>query len=72
MKVCVAGASCAIGRRLLERSTRAGHEVTGMVRSAAGAGRIRQLGAEPVKQLAILMAARGAALTTNDSRRVEP
>jgi 2-alkyl-3-oxoalkanoate reductase len=47
MKVfVVAGASGAIGRPLVVRLTRAGHEVTGMVRSAEGAGRLRQLGAE--------------------------
>jgi len=49
MKVFVAGASGAIGRPLIERLTRDGHEVTGMVRSAEGGGRLRQLGAEPVQ-----------------------
>jgi uncharacterized protein YbjT (DUF2867 family) len=54
MKVFVAGASGAIGRPLLERLTRAGHEVTGMVHSAEGAGRLRQLGAEPVQAMTIV------------------
>lgn len=48
MNIFVAGASGAIGRPLVERLTRDGHQVTGMVRSAAGADRLRQLGAEPV------------------------
>jgi nucleoside-diphosphate-sugar epimerase len=49
MKAFVAGASGAIGRSLVVRLTRAGHEVTGMVRSAEGAGPLRQLGAEAVQ-----------------------
>jgi 2-alkyl-3-oxoalkanoate reductase len=49
MKVFVAGASGAIGRPLIERLTRDGHEVTGMIRRAEGADRLRQLGAEPVQ-----------------------
>src|SRR3954470_11099788 len=49
MKVFVAGASGAIGRSLIEQLTREGHEVTGMIRSASGADRLRQLGAEPVQ-----------------------
>src|SRR4051812_46378606 len=49
MKVFVAGASGAIGRPLIEQLTRGGHEVTGMVRSASGADRLRQLGAEPIQ-----------------------
>jgi 2-alkyl-3-oxoalkanoate reductase len=49
MKIFVAGASGAIGRRLIERLTRDGHKVTGMIRRAEGADRLRQLGAEPVQ-----------------------
>jgi nucleoside-diphosphate-sugar epimerase len=49
MKIFVAGASGAIGRPLIERLTRDGHEVIGMVRRAEGADRLRQLGAEPVQ-----------------------
>ena len=49
MKVFVAGASGAIGRPLIERLTRGGHEVTGMIRRAEGADQLRQLGAEPVQ-----------------------
>jgi len=48
MKVFVAGASGAIGRPLIERLTRDGHEVTGMMRPAEDRGHLRQLGAEPV------------------------
>lgn len=49
MKVFVAGASGAIGRPLIEQLMRNGHEVTGMIRSASGADRLRQFGAEPVQ-----------------------
>ena len=46
MRVFVAGASGAIGRRLVPQLLEAGHEVTGMTRSEAGAERIRAAGAE--------------------------
>jgi nucleoside-diphosphate-sugar epimerase len=45
MRVFVAGASGAIGRRLVPRLVAAGHDVTGMTRSEAGAGAIRAAGA---------------------------
>lgn len=45
MKVFVAGASGAIGRRLVPKLVQAGHEVTGMTRSEAGAEGIRAAGA---------------------------
>ncbi len=45
MKVFVAGASGAIGRRLVPKLVEAGHEVTGMTRSEASAARIREAGA---------------------------
>ncbi len=49
MKVFVAGASGAIGRPLIERLVRDGHEVTGMIRRPEGAERMRRLGAVPVQ-----------------------
>ncbi|MBA2794741.1 MAG: NAD(P)H-binding protein, partial [Thermoleophilaceae bacterium] len=45
MKVFVAGASGAIGRRLVPKLVEAGHEVTGMTRSEASAARIQEAGA---------------------------
>ena len=48
MKVFVAGATGAIGQQLVPRLVAAGHEVTGMTRSASKQQRLRDLGAEPV------------------------
>jgi 2-alkyl-3-oxoalkanoate reductase len=48
MKVFVAGASGALGRRLVPVLVGAGHEVVGMTRSPDGTGVLRELGAEPV------------------------
>jgi NAD dependent epimerase/dehydratase family len=48
MRVFVAGASGAIGTRLVPQLLEAGHEVTGTSRSPRNAERIRALGAEPV------------------------
>jgi 2-alkyl-3-oxoalkanoate reductase len=45
MKVFVAGATGAIGRQLVPQLVSAGHEVTGMTRSASKEGLIRSLGA---------------------------
>jgi 2-alkyl-3-oxoalkanoate reductase len=56
MRVFVAGASGAIGTRLVPRLIEHGHEVLGSCRSDRGAGRLRALGAEPV-QLDLLDAA---------------
>ena len=47
MKVFVAGASGALGRRLVPVLVGAGHEVVGMTRSPEGTGVLRELGAEP-------------------------
>jgi nucleoside-diphosphate-sugar epimerase len=47
MKVFVAGASGAIGTRLVPQLIEAGHEVIGTSRSQDGAARVRALGAEP-------------------------
>jgi nucleoside-diphosphate-sugar epimerase len=48
MKVFVAGASGAIGKRLVPRLVAAGHEVVGMTRSRAKTEDLRATGAEPV------------------------
>jgi nucleoside-diphosphate-sugar epimerase len=47
MRVFLAGASGAIGRRLIPLLRERGHDVTGMVRSREGAEAVRALGAEP-------------------------
>ncbi len=49
MRVLVAGASGAIGTRLVPQLIAAGHEVIGTHKSAGNAGRVRALGAEPVE-----------------------
>ena len=48
MKVLVAGATGAIGRQLVPRLVAAGHEVTGMTRSAGKRDVVAELGATPV------------------------
>jgi nucleoside-diphosphate-sugar epimerase len=48
MRVFVAGASGAIGSRLVPQLVERGHEVIGTSRSPANAERVRALGAEPV------------------------
>jgi 2-alkyl-3-oxoalkanoate reductase len=48
MRVFVAGASGAIGTRIVPQLIGHGHEVTGTFRSADNAARLRALGAEPV------------------------
>jgi len=48
MRVFVAGASGAVGRRLVPMLVARGHEVTGTTSRPGGAGAIRALGAEPV------------------------
>jgi nucleoside-diphosphate-sugar epimerase len=48
MRVFVAGASGAIGRRLVPQLTAAGHEVTSMTRSETKLAALREAGAEPV------------------------
>ena len=47
MRVLVVGASGEIGRRLIPQLAERGHQVTGTSRSAARAGQLRALGAEP-------------------------
>jgi nucleoside-diphosphate-sugar epimerase len=48
MRVLVAGASGAIGTRLVPQLIDQGHEVIGTFRSPGGAGRLRALGAQPI------------------------
>jgi 2-alkyl-3-oxoalkanoate reductase len=48
MRVLVAGAAGAIGRRLVSRLVAGGHEVTATTRTAAKAEQLRSLGAEPL------------------------
>src|SRR3954452_24609366 len=48
MRVFVAGASGAIGTRLVPQLIQAGHDVIGPYRAEGNAGRVRALGAEPV------------------------
>jgi nucleoside-diphosphate-sugar epimerase len=48
MKVFLAGATGAIGRRLVPQLVDAGHEVTAMTRSKEKLGELYELGAEPV------------------------
>jgi nucleoside-diphosphate-sugar epimerase len=48
MRVFVAGASGAVGSRLVPQLVERGHEVVGTTRSAAKAGKLAELGAEPV------------------------
>jgi len=47
MRVLLVGASGAIGSRLIPQLAERGHQVTGTSRSAAKAGQLRALGAEP-------------------------
>jgi nucleoside-diphosphate-sugar epimerase len=49
MRVFVAGASGAIGTRLVPQLIDRGHEVIGTFRSPGNADRVRALGAEPVE-----------------------
>ena len=48
MRVLVAGASGAVGSRLIPRLAAAGHEVTGLTRSPAKADALRRAGATPL------------------------
>lgn len=48
MRVFVAGASGAVGRRLVPMLIARGHQVTGTTTSEKSAGVIRAMGAEPV------------------------
>src|ERR1700730_13613856 len=48
MKIFVAGATGAVGHRLVLLLTAAGHEVAGLTRSPAKVGLLRRIGATPV------------------------
>ena len=48
MRIFVAGATGAVGRRLVPRLVRAGHSITGLTHTPSKAGFVRELGAEPV------------------------
>src|SRR5689334_7651501 len=48
MRIFIAGATGAIGRRLVPLLTGAGHSVTGLTRTPAKAALLRELGAAPV------------------------
>jgi len=48
MKILVAGATGALGRRLVPLLTAAGHEVAGLTRSPAKVGLLRSIGTEPI------------------------
>src|SRR5450631_1909001 len=62
MRVFVAGATGAIGRRLVPLLIADGHEVTGMTRTPGKAGELAALGAEPVVADALDRAAVAAAV----------
>src|SRR5579859_2306597 len=64
MRVFVAGASGAIGRRLVPLLKASGHEVTGMTRSREKQDALRALGAEPVVADALDADAMRAALAS--------
>ena len=49
MRIFIAGASGAIGKRLVPRLRANGHEVVGTTRSVLGFGELRALGAEPAE-----------------------
>jgi nucleoside-diphosphate-sugar epimerase len=48
MRIFLAGATGALGRRLLPRLVERGHEVAGMTRSESKQGLVRELGGQPV------------------------
>ena len=48
MRIFVAGATGAVGRRLVPRLVREGHAVTGLTHAPSKAGFVQELGAEPI------------------------
>ena len=67
MKILVAGATGAVGRRLVPLLRAAGHEVAGLTRSHAKASLLRSMGAKPVVADAL-----DASAVTNAVRQEEP
>lgn len=70
MKVLVAGPSGVLGKPTVRRLVEAGHDVTGLARSDAGADLVRALGGTPVRgdvldPAAVLAAAQGAEAVLN-------
>lgn len=63
MRIFVAGATGAVGRKLVPLLVASGHAVIGSTRSAAKAGILRELGAEPVIADGLDAAGMGAAVT---------
>ena len=64
MRIFVAGATGAVGRRLVPRLTGNGHSVTGLTRTPAKAALLRELGAAPVVADALDQGAIHAAVDT--------
>ncbi|MDP9187722.1 MAG: NAD(P)-dependent oxidoreductase [Actinomycetota bacterium] len=62
MRIFVAGATGALGKQLVPQLVAAGHQVTGMTRSAQKAELLREMGAEPVVADALDAEAVGAAV----------
>ena len=62
MKIFVAGASGALGRKLIPMLTDRGHQVVGMTRTPAKTALVRELGAEPALADGLEPAAVGAAV----------
>lgn len=73
MRVCVTGASGAIGRRLVPQLIEAGHDVIGTHHSPASAELLRTLGAKPVMvDLLDPRAVRKAMFENDPSRQRHP
>jgi nucleoside-diphosphate-sugar epimerase len=67
MKVFVTGATGYVGEAVVEALIRAGHEVTGLSRSAEKDGRLGRLGARPVRGELGKLAALGPVLAAQDA-----
>jgi len=63
MRIFIAGATGALGRRLVPMLVERGHEVTGMTRSSEGAELVRGMGAQPALADALDPEAVGAAVS---------
>jgi uncharacterized protein YbjT (DUF2867 family) len=69
MRVFVAGATGAIGQRLIPQLVAAGHEVTATTRTPANVERLRALGAAPVVVDGLDAAAVTTAIATRSPTR---